>query len=340
MTAKKTTWDKNQRKDLSNVLPLTTPLSLNIEASRACNIKCIYCIHSLPDEKLANINFKPLVMSKKLFFKMVDDCKLFDNKVRTIRFAGYGEPLVNKHLPDMIAYTKQWSICEQTVIFTNALLLNNQTSKNLIDAGVDVFRITVQGLCAKDYQKNAGVNIDYKNFLENLRYLYSIKKNCRIFIKILDFAVKGKEDLYYDTFGSFCDEISIEHVIEAYGEVDYDNIIEKENKLIVTGEHEADKVHVCPYPFYMMTVNADGNVSACCKGLYKEFFIGNIINDSLEKIWNNKRMNIIRRFQLKHTRFRHKICTNCNSLNYSVPASDKIDNHREIFMKFYSKENI
>ncbi len=336
MIAKKITWDKDRREKLSDLLPLDTPLSINVEASRACNIRCIYCIHSLSGEKRSGIGFIPDIMDRDLYYKMVDDCSAFGKKIKTIRFAGYGEPLMNKHLAEMIAYTKQRKIGDQIVIFTNALLLDHTTSKALIDSGTDVFRITVQGLSSEAYKKYAGVENDFSVFMENLKYLYTIKGGCRIFIKIMKFAVKSEEGLFYDMFGDICDEIAVENVTKAHKEVDYSSIIQEENNLIVTGEHEMDCVHVCPYPFYMLTVNADGNAFACCKALDKAFLVGNVKQESVHEIWNSKRMDDLRIFQLKHTRFSHRICRDCDSLDYAVSASDRIDVHADKLIGKYA----
>ncbi len=242
---------------------------------------------------------------------------------------------MNKHLAKMIAYTKQSEICDQIVVFTNALLLNHEVSRALINAGTDVFRVSIQGLSAKAYKENAGVKHDYETFMDNLKYLYKIRGRCRIFIKVLNFAVKEEEEVFYDMFGDICDEIAIENVIKGYNDVDYTDLIRKENNLILTGEHEIKRVHVCPYPFYTLTINADGNVSACCRALDKIFFVGNVKQESLNKIWNNKRMNDFRVFQLKHTRFKHDICRDCTSLDYVVPVSDLLDDQVERLLGHY-----
>lgn len=335
MSAERITWDKDRREKLSEVLPLSTPLSLNIEASRACNIKCIYCTHSLPNAKLADINFKPDIMNRKLYFKIVDDCRYFEKKIKTIRFAGMGEPLMNRHLAEMISYTKNSKVCDQIVLFTNALLFNHEVIKALINAGTDVFRITIQGLSAKAYKENTGVINDYNKLMDNLKYLYDIRGKCRIFIKMLDFAVKEKNEVFYNMFSDICDEIAVENVTTANSEVDYSDIFQKENNLIVTGEHEMKRVHVCPYPFYMLTINADGNVSACCKAIDNAFFIGDTEHESLYEIWNDKKINELRVFQLKHTRFKHSICRHCDSLDYAVPVSDLLDDQAERLLCHY-----
>ncbi len=336
MRAEKITWDKDRREKLSEVLPLNTPLSLNIESSRACNIKCVYCVHSLTSEKLSSIDFKPDIMDRDLFFKIVDDCKSFEKKIKTIRFAGMGEPLMNKHLAEMIAYVKQNKICDQIVVFTNALLLNHDLSSALVEAGTDVFRITIQGLSAKEYKDNAGVKYDFESFMNNLKYLYKIKGQCRIFIKMLDFAVKEDEELFYDMFGDICDEIAIENVTTANSEVDYSTIFQEDSNLIVTGEHKMNRIQVCPYPFYMLTINADGNVSSCCKAIDKTFFVGDARHETLREIWNNKKINEFRVFQLKHTRFKHRICRDCDSLDYAVPVSDMLDGQAELLHCHYA----
>jgi radical SAM protein with 4Fe4S-binding SPASM domain len=340
MSAKKITWDKNQREKLSKVLPLDTPLSLNIEASRACNSKCIYCIHSLPREKLSNIDFKPDIMDQDVHFKIVDDCKAFEKKIKTVRFAGMGEPLMNKHLAKMIAYTRQSGICDQIVVFTNALLLTKKVGESLINAGTNVFRISIQGLSAKAYKRNASVENNYNVFMENLKFLYKIRGACKIFIKVLDFAVKKEEEAFFDMFSDLCDEIAIEHVISGHEDVDYTNLIQKENNLVVTGEHKMKSVHVCPYPFYTLTINADGNVSACCKAIDKVFFVGNVKQESLHEMWSNKKINHFRAFQLKHTRFKHNICRDCKALDYVVPVSDLLDDQRERLLNSYPKFDV
>ena len=49
-------------------------------------------------EKLADINFKPDIKNNNIYLRIVNDCKSFKQKIKTIRFAGNGELLVNKHL--------------------------------------------------------------------------------------------------------------------------------------------------------------------------------------------------------------------------------------------------
>ena len=146
--------------------------------------------------------------------------------------------------------------------------------------------------------------------------------------------IKNNQTIY-DMFGDICDEIAIENITTANSEVDYSDIFSEDNKLIVTGEHEINRVHVCPYPFYMLTINADGNVSACCKAIDKAFFIGDAEQEPLNEIWNNKKINELRVFQLKHTRFKHGICRSCDSLDYAVPASDLLDDQAEQLIGHY-----
>ena len=47
MNAKKAAWGENSRIKLADILPLETPLSIGIEASSICNLKCQYCAQSV-----------------------------------------------------------------------------------------------------------------------------------------------------------------------------------------------------------------------------------------------------------------------------------------------------
>jgi radical SAM protein with 4Fe4S-binding SPASM domain len=63
----------------------------------------------------------------------------------------------------------------------------------------------------------------------------------------------------------------------------------------------------CPYPFSRIEIKADGNVHCCCEGWLPKP-IGNVLTDSLMKIWNGSEANKIRESILDQS---FRFCTAC-----------------------------
>ncbi|MDJ0894628.1 MAG: SPASM domain-containing protein [Alphaproteobacteria bacterium] len=58
---------------------------------------------------------------------------------------------------------------------------------------------------------------------------------------------------------------------------------------------------VCPIPFVRMQINMHGNVLACCPGHMKEkFFAGNVLEQSLDEIWNGEVFRMMRKALHSH----------------------------------------
>jgi cyclic pyranopterin phosphate synthase len=143
------------------------PLYIDIETITACNRRCSYCPNSIYDRGTIK-NCK--LMDESLYHKIIDELALW-------QFAGhihpfwFGEPLLDKRLPDLISYTKMKLPKSTITVFTNGDLLTIQTFKKLKHAGVDGFWITQhdksETQTMKEFKKyinengSAGVKITY-----------------------------------------------------------------------------------------------------------------------------------------------------------------------------------
>ncbi len=92
-----------KRIKLAEVLPLSTPLVVQIFPIYACNFKCNYCIFQLDKNERGFISDKA-VMNFNLYKKVIKELSLFPNKIKVLRFVGIGEPLLHKNIVDMIKY--------------------------------------------------------------------------------------------------------------------------------------------------------------------------------------------------------------------------------------------
>lgn len=327
---KQSMWRSNSQKEkrrqmLKDILPLDTPLSIDIEACGACCLKCAYCPQSLTPQQKQEINIGSGVLSYSLFEKIVNDCTKFDAKLKSIRFAGFGEPLCNSDLPKMVLLAKEMSIAESVIIFTNGIMLTHDLSNKLVKAGVDTFLIDIQGVCEDDYLKHAGTKINFENLLDNLNYLAKLCKsrNTRIFIKTFKFMIENTRERFFELFEPIADEIGIENIYEIYPEIDYTGMITEEKETCGVDFYQSN---YCSYPFFQMAINAYGLVTACTLPVSKntpQLIIGDVGKESLIDIWNGNRLNCVRKMLLED----RSACKACEQCKYTdlMPKEDLID---------------
>lgn len=321
MKAEKKIWCDGKRERLADVLPLSTPISISYEVSSYCNLRCNYCAHGAKEKA-----FPQMFLDMDLFKKSVDSLKQFPQKIKNILFAVNGEPLTNPQVPEMIAYIKSQNVAEQVTLFTNAVLLTPEMGKRLVDAGLDLLRLSIQGITSAKYRELCGTPVDFEMLLGNVRTFYENKGNCRVFAKIVDksFDEPGDEQTFYRLFGDICDEISVELIVPIRMEVDYEGVCGKGDKNML--KQEIVSCFACPQPFYAMYVRSNGNVTPCCLAASNSsLIVGNIRESGLDALWRSDVLWQIRKMQLARQRFSHPVCSTCNGPTYSSPESDRID---------------
>lgn len=132
---------------ISMTTPVATlPRSIYIEPTSRCNEFCQQCPRTL----LSREDDRDLSYDKFLY--IVDQFPVLDRVV----LHGLGEPLLNKELPRMVRYLKDRGTY---VLFnSNGILLNEKRGQALIDAGLDEYRLSMDGASRETYAKVRGVD--------------------------------------------------------------------------------------------------------------------------------------------------------------------------------------
>lgn len=320
MISKKGNIVNDKRVNLAKVVPLDVPFSIFIDVCNACNFKCKFCAIQTNEIK----NFKKQIMSWDLYKKAIDDISKFGRPLKMLRLAANGEPLINKKLPEMIEYAKKKKVTEHIEIVTNASLLTPELSKSLVEAGLDRIRISIEAVDANGYEVMCGTKIDWDKFKANIEYFYKKRKQCEVYIKTVDAAIRTKEDeeIFYREFEDICDKISVEHIIPiwtGYEKIYDDFNIEKEEGL---HGHKIRPVDICPFPFYSFVINPDGEVTVCCNDWKRGISMGNIENESVCDIWRgNRYRDFLKGMILSGRTANHSTCASCE-----YPMFDAVDN--------------
>lgn len=124
----------------------TLPRSIYIEPTSRCNEFCQQCPRTL----LSREEDRDLTFDE--FRSIVDQFPVLDRVV----LHGLGEPLLNKELPLMIRYLKERGTY---VLFnSNGIALTARCGQALIDAGLDEYRLSMDGATREMYARVRGVD--------------------------------------------------------------------------------------------------------------------------------------------------------------------------------------
>jgi radical SAM protein with 4Fe4S-binding SPASM domain len=254
-------------------------------------------------------------MPYDLSVRIADCLKAFPEKIKSLNFGGLGEPLLNKRLPDMIAYANKQDIADRIVIVTNGSLLKPDLNRKLIESGLDDLLVSVEGVSAQKYQEIAGVPIDYNHFLTGIRDFYEHKGHCKVYAKLAHTGLdESGEAGFHRLFDDICDTAYVEYLTKIFQGVDYSSIV-KDQTINQIGERVTNKVDICFLPFNNLNINAFGKVSPCIFDYKENIVVGDINKESLVEIWNGKRLNQFRAMHLKGERYKHADCSICEWLS-------------------------
>lgn len=139
------------------------PRSIYIEPTSRCNEFCQQCPRTL----LSREDDRDLTFEK--FRYIVDQFPVLDRVV----LHGLGEPLLNKELPQMVRYLKERGAY---VLFnSNGIVLTPKKGQALIDAGLDEYRLSMDGATRETYAHVRGVDA-FEKIWRNVRAFITLQK--------------------------------------------------------------------------------------------------------------------------------------------------------------------
>jgi len=121
--------------------PVTHLAKVYIEPTNYCNLECRTCIRNTWDEPMGR-------MSVKAFDRILKGLQPF-SPVPSVFFGGFGEPLSHPDILKMVTQAKDLGASVEMV--TNGTLLTREMSRRLIQAGLDVLWISVDGATPESY---------------------------------------------------------------------------------------------------------------------------------------------------------------------------------------------
>lgn len=121
--------------------PVTHLTKVYVEPTIQCNLDCVTCIRNNWDGTTGR-------MAASTFAQVLAGLRDFD-PLPTVFFGGLGEPLFHRQTIDWVAQAK--ALGATVELITNGTLLNEQRSRQLIDAGLDVLWVSIDGATPESY---------------------------------------------------------------------------------------------------------------------------------------------------------------------------------------------
>lgn len=319
-------------------VPLIQPMAVFFEPSTFCNFRCCYCTQSMGKKEFEEKVRPYKTMDLDIVEKVTEQLKDFEEPMNLTEFSGMGEPLIHKELPQMIKMLKMANVTKHVRVISNAVFLSNEMADQLIEAGVDSLRISMQGITKESYKRVCGTDVDFDKIISNLDYFYKNKGGSKLFLKNVDIALTEDEQKeFFDRFSPIADRIYVEKIIEFFSLVDYKDIVKN------TGENRYHKkkkeLQVCPNTFTGLVINVNGDISMCGKEI-GPLYLGNVRTTTLKEAWDSEKR---RGFLVKHLRKRRNeipICKDCKIPSESLASEEDIlDPYaEEIIERFFEKK--
>lgn len=292
---------------------------LDLELNGSCNLRCRMCPQAEGREK-------PFLrkLPWAVFTKIVEDARQYD--LESVSLHGSGEPTLNRDMPAMVRYIKERGL--KCISFTNGVKLDETISRGLIEAGIDVLRVSSVG-----YDRES-----YLHWMSQDEYDH-VRENVRRFVE-LNAALGGRSEVHlYHLVADYDrreEEVALyrKNWVEytgAFGEIwlmhnwsgGYDSPYDRQE---LSGQREQ---RTCGRPFSpLLQVRAGGldghtgAVVACCMvlGRDSEAVLGHLDHQTIAEVVAGAPYEALRRAHIEKRFDTISYCRDCDQL-YDLPQS-------------------
>jgi len=145
--------------------PITHLTKIYIEPTVACNLDCITCFRNAWEQPIGR-------MSEETFGKIIEGLKTLE-PIPSVYFGGIGEPLFHPKTIDWIVEVKALGV--KVELITNGTILTERKSRELIDTGLDVLWVSIDGATPETYA-DVRIGAELPNILKNLENLSRMRR--------------------------------------------------------------------------------------------------------------------------------------------------------------------
>ncbi len=300
----------SKRKGQSQIHGL--PISMAIEPTTACNLRCPECPSGLrsftrPTGKL----------SKELFGKTIQE--VADHLVY-LTFYFQGEPFLNPQFLEMVQLANRHKI--YTTTSTNAHFLDSNNARKTVESGLDRLIISIDGASQQTYEsyRKEGELSKVLEGTENIAYWKKKLKSTTPRL-VWQFLVVKPNEHEIPAIKKLSHQYKVDRLVFKTAQIyDYQNGSELIPSLTKYSRYKRTAKGLweiknpledkCWKMWQSCVITWDGRVIPCCFDKDASHEMGNLTQSSLEEIWNSRPYQAFRNSILR-SRSEIEICKNC-----------------------------
>ncbi|MFC1833864.1 radical SAM protein [Thermodesulfobacteriota bacterium] len=312
--------------------PVTMPFSLDVGLTKACNLRCVFCISY---ESLKGVRWMPFEMYERIARKLF-------RTAHNINFCTGGEPLLYPRFRDALRLTKEYRC--RTIVVSNGMLLDKSAAEWIAeDQSLHELKISFDGSTKQTLEKiRRGAKFD--TIIGNIGYLGHLKRKKRAVFPKLSFRyaiMKGNVEELPGIF-EICAKNHMAKVDVNYVNVpkslDFGESLYNHPDLVAQVFKEARGKAVehgiqlnlpplpgqdkggrsCFKPWHFMQIDTDGSIRHCYRSWQQRL---GFIDDDFDEIWRGEHYCKIRRTQLSDSPY-FPYCRHCaNRLGFDFETS-------------------
>ena len=249
------------------------------------------------------------MMKFETFKKIIDEGA--DKGLKAINLNNFGESFYNKNIIKMIKYAKSKGVID-IMLHTNGTVMDEDLAKKIVNSGLDRIIFSLDSITKEIYEK-IRVNAKFEDTVKNVKTFYKIREKLNSYKPVIRVSmVRMKENDHeaknFESFwGAYADEITYTDYRNQDGldKVDRYTKVRKENKS-----------YACPALWQRMTINATGEVTACCRDAGKRLTLGSLDDsqNNLKNIWDGIKLQEARKLHQEKKAYLIDACNGCDHI--------------------------
>jgi len=301
------------------------PSRIFIDPVNICNLHCPLC--PTGSNKL---NYDKSMMSLDTFRVIIKNIP----GLKDIYFFNWGEPFLNPDIFKFIRYAKEQNI--NIHIHSNfSLDKDSDFFINIVESGLDDLMLSIDGGSRESYSKYR-VGGDFDLVISNIKRLTGAKKQLKsskpivtwkfIVNRFNEGEIKQAKKMAHDLNIGF--QACTMGLSDDLPDVEFDDAIEQRKEYwlpkshkyfrdFYVGEYKRPLYNEpCEQLFNTLFINPDGKIFPCCWVSDKSNVFGDLLKDSIYKIWNNNKYAYSRSLFLHkkyHGPKEQVICSMCDN---------------------------
>lgn len=284
------------------------PVYIEISPSGSCNHRCTYCA-------LDFLEYQPRFLKTDILKDLLSEMGSLG--VRSIMYAGEGEPLLHKDIAAIISHTKKVGI--DVAVTTNGVLLNKDLAQRIL-GDLSWLKVSISGGTKETYRKihRSGPD-DFDKVIKNMSFAARLRRQkgykCTLGMQLLLLPENSKE---IKALAEIAKGIGLDYlVVKPYSQhlfskttrykniryskylklaeqvetcnTDKFNVIFRLNTMRKWDQGLRTYKHCYALPFWSH-IDAGGTAWGCSAYLgRKEFSYGNIYQNTFKEIWESPR---------------------------------------------------